>query len=1361
MPVITLPDRFGIAQFESLLDEWHRTTERANSVEFDLRRTTWGGMLPFCLLVQWIQQLRARPFARPKVILNVGPSPTPVIRVLLGDLGLAAASGAEVRGALPVSRREGTFPWRALAGSDDLLGIAKDAADRLMEANAEEMAAAAAQLVLTQLAENAVAHAGARGASFAFHIGTAGPTRGPFHRGLMFAFPEGQRYIEIYLGDRGPGIAATLRAAASAAGTEASPHTDLTANERVLRYAFEWGSTSDQASRMRRLTDALADSARHIESSQLATGLSRIRSAVRDASGELLLRDAGGILRLRPTATGELVGGASRLGRTAVAAGLRGASIIVRIPLSTSPTVRAIRAPQVVTPVSCFIGSATPVATPARARAEFIDAACRWLSGGGDGALSHVVYLNPWLFSSSAVAEVAIRLLARSHLPGRTLLIHAAGEPLVGDIIEPEAGTPAAFGDLQRNALRTVARTDPEGGVWQLSDNDWREVQRALNEGLGATVGRAAITPPVLRAGTFVLQYGDGDLHFPEFIEASRLLRHPVTRDLVIDWFLGATGRDIASISLVGPAFGGLTDMVARRAAAIFRRHVPVYLVQDPKSEDCVRSALETMPLGPTSIWSDVVCTGEVLNRVLAVASRNGPAEAITLVDAGERPLPGRFQGERATIPLRFAALRPIRPAPSADLSSGTPVYYIDPGTLRATRYAWERDTHLTTEDFLDAIGGTPGAIRWGHWAYGSRHYTFFLDLPKCWSSVRERFGAWLSDALSAVDTPDSRAAFAVFAPLESFGGLEQLLAPELRGRESLELTASDLAVPPLHGSSVSPSWLVLVPAMASGSTVRRVLRFFSGLGALRVVVLVGVSRMPPDEAQFITNVESVGGCRTEVRIFAELTIPSFAAGQADCPCCRLIDTMQARLPLRGSEDTESWFASRHARPVAAFGAVGSAETADDARRNQTRALVRHLYERAAAEPLAARQLTALLRDDDTFVRFIEVVSNESAHSVFGASALAVRLGTSAARALGNRLELLIGSASAPYPVGRVAFAAANLIPLWLGVEFGSIIARFVSSPPDIEDLAYAVAGARVTVTAARPSVESDEAAARLDNVWQMFRSDEAPMQVFGAIQQMMDALRRSHRFLDRLPASPPVADTDEDRWLALRAAVATAVTAWEEMKPVTRCLRTSRLLMHSSVQGAVCTQIGDLDALVHGIARGVERAFDPVRNGPLAARVLSDCEAVRLTAAATVIELGRFSPSPSHWIAAAIESAARSFGGSLTIRWPGAPSGLPAVFIGDGDLKFALDQLLANALRHGAGEVSISIRADGEHVAIAVQNGLPPDWTHSGRRSGVEEVRLAISRFGATLHAGLAPSGSEWASTLRLLSTHALNPAR
>lgn len=925
--IVRFPNRVGLGEIEDLIAREHRATRKASRIKFDLRQVGWIGHFPATLLYSWCVGLKDDPARSIEVLLpNREMLSAQIAKALLrfGVLKQLQEIGVDVPYLAASSNAEG-LPLTTIESSDSLTGSITDGQERLREIAAiapheETIIEEAFSTVLFELGENAFLYGKGSRPHYQVSVATSSGSDSSedSKRGVVSVFPAGTRYVEVVLGDTGPGIDHILGPfvpggySPVVAGLRA-----LSKAERTVAFAFEFSSSSNRAARAKRVEELL--SREDLDPQLIATGLYCVASLARRVRGQVIIRTPGALMSLDFSDSARPV----MLTRRQLLA--RGAKVQDKRPLPLPGTHYWLRLPLV---IPIYPESGSPQRTlglnvqnvvactsipwsgtsSAENEADTIEAAIanidEQVNGGRRIRPDIVCLLPPLRLLSSRATGVLVAALHQLALTSIIIWPDEAAGALARAAAKPDGSSGVLFGDPSGNtySLGYYREAGEQSERVSLPPYTAQVVAAKYHEAIETALNNHLRSPSVrFTDGAFFL----GKYYTDVFYYAAAT--HAIYRfpELVASWTMFQILTRQEPLPEVILATAPALSVFAVELAARIEQWTDHNCVAICPSRT-VNSAWVIGSLLPYQgkrlvVLADIICTGETLESILSAGAEHEQVTVVTLVDAREasrigRPLFVPALGRPITvIAVSHESITPHeRPTGSFPIAETTEhrIYVVDPTSRTPTLYAEPLRAAVSAEELIGTVLSRSEALLSGHIEHEQRHYTHFWHLHRLFSFLKPDIEVWVKRQINAFlktqGGGDWRAYY--LDPDASLPWVPECLRSLEHPPRSIERVTSPAPETPqaIASAGKGPGRVVLlIPAMETGYSTRQLIEFTALSGATSVLALVLFSRMDPHECAFLSRVstyrESVG---LRVYVFIDFGLFGSQLLHGECEVC-------------------------------------------------------------------------------------------------------------------------------------------------------------------------------------------------------------------------------------------------------------------------------------------------------------------------------------------------------------------------------------------------------------------------------------------------------------------------------------------
>lgn len=959
-----------ISTFEKILNQYYRESLNKNNIVFDLRRLEWTGFFPASLFFSWVKHLNGKKNINSiKILLPERASmPSQVRKVLLGYRILSQLNDAKVN--IPYYSDE--FPHQGIPLSmpksfekvtQSYKYEADDYIQRLnLQGSESQSVKDAFDVIIYELLENIYVHANRACPHYGVAHTISSGRKSSYAAGFMTVFDKGVPYIEIMLGDLGTGINNKLKKFIK---NDFTTYFNLGKNnrkeERILTYAFDFFSTSDEEGRKKRIIKLIDDKEIEIKISEIATGLFCVLQAAKSNQGQLVVRTPQAILGFDfyKNPNNLHISGKNDLGLKSLAP-LPGTHYLLRIPLihkttprvhETSPGLHEQREfdfnktglPQVLAPFDAVktkgethytiysalkkvnehlsvyrqhegISLIMPPPTPLISRAILIFLVGLNAMAKGKRTL---IWCNPRVFSLFPVKN-------------SSSLYNSNPKFIAGSVYA---------GDLMLNKflrLDTFVLDEGEKAnapIFSVAQNTIRVLRYKYISNLVHHLRNILKKPEVLHVpGPFFIV---GKYYTGKYYEIPKALNESIDRRRFAEWCF-VQCPEIPDIII---ATTGSLKPLADEIAGIMEENgkkPEVFEFSESNISGGVSSYKNKEKTGV--ILADVICRGKTVRDLLSWANLLKIDKIITLIDARSKENLGQeffhiSTGKQKKLTPVIALLNDSIEIHNKPIKSEK-IFVIDPKTGAPTLYLRESREQIALLDMLKGPAKEADALFSGHCEYKEKHYSHFLHLPKLINALSLQIEYWIKEQVDYVEkqshgedrksgsisdswhvllcNPEIRWIETFLKNLLPDVKIEKvdrakLLAPGIpsdddqknQSKESSTIPSADYMADSDHDIvSRKQNWLIFHSAIATGETARLSIEFVSRKAPDSILLLCFMGRMDPHHRTFFDGVGQYRNALLYFGIFLNFPIGAYPVIGENCPMCAVNKRLDGLLKM-------------------------------------------------------------------------------------------------------------------------------------------------------------------------------------------------------------------------------------------------------------------------------------------------------------------------------------------------------------------------------------------------------------------------------------------------------------------------------
>jgi hypothetical protein len=915
----------------------HKTTTSHRPVLFDLSEMDWIGYFPASLIYAWIKYLKTK--GKDITICNLPRTNRQPHKVLVESGIFDSLIRMDIKFDFEPPPKT-TFA--ALSFADITRGVSIQ--DTLKESEIlisrnirpdptqQKLLSTVLSTIGAEILENGFLHGNSDSVYFGAQAAkSSGQKNGKSQAGLVDVFDDGVPYLELVLGDCGPGLHHTL---SNFVPRNYEPpyemQSKLTDQERAILYAFEYASTSDEPGRQRRIDDLLENFT--LDQDHVATGLYAALEAARAARAQLVVRSSTSVISFsfyrsmfRPQVLTKLNLGLKSL------ADFPGTHFLLRVPLLVTgihrPTADNRFSPAALHP-SPEIRAINPFADwdanrkPAQNILAIEKAADSYLGSGISNGLT-LIHSGTSVLSTRERA-ILLRIFQERR---RGTHVFLWVDDSIKEILPPAnaraTGNLILVGSLIENRFDALGDASDRPGwlvpvardVFSLEGNTKRLAFHRYCELVQKCAATLLMHPSVRKTpGPYLIE---NHYYTDVFYQVSSALKTPANISLFAEWFCLIEDSELGLIVVGAASLIPLAEEIANKLQGSGSTRLAV-VCWDPTAPPA-EFVTKTLPHSgkAAAIITDVVCTTKQLKVMLR--SLVGPVvvSISTLVDArvDEEPLLVRLANKQPTeYQLRHIhrdAIGPYYhiPPPTRDAGKGVDsVYVIDRKTNSPTQYTRVANRHhIDIIESFKTVLARSGALRSGHVEYVTRHYQYFVHFPTLFAALSEEIWNWILKEVKFHDEfltgEQRRWHFCIHQRADdSLGWLADRCKLKFSDAVIQHVSMENLQAPPPPLVERQQDLVVvcITPGIASGETCRQFAEYASRYQPKAILFLSLVSRLKAQDRTFFDGISQYQGAAFRFGVYWELSIRAYRPGLHTCPMCEEAAAVEHALASAG-----------------------------------------------------------------------------------------------------------------------------------------------------------------------------------------------------------------------------------------------------------------------------------------------------------------------------------------------------------------------------------------------------------------------------------------------------------------------------
>ncbi|NVJ90412.1 MAG: hypothetical protein HWE34_02080 [Methylocystaceae bacterium] len=420
---------------------------------------------------------------------------------------------------------------------------------------------------------------------------------------------------------------------------------------------------------------------------------------------------------------------------------------------------------------------------------------------------------------------------------------------------------------------------------------------------------------PIFRSkGLFLIE---NSYYTQKFYEIKRLLEQQSTEIASRNWFLTHFYKQNPKVITVNTPY--LYDFVINTLSSLGHNTPAVHLLDKNKIPTLALNVNRELKANDRIMMlTDVVCKGRSIQKFLKLFPNPENAVVLCFVNSTNTGvdyinIPKNTGSKDVQIlymhkdDLGILNTRPPH-------SRAEDIYIVDRLTNSPTQYFQhskhvgdDRITYLDDNIFIDHCIDHDSLFG-GHFSLNKKHFSYFLAFSRLFNGCFKDIYSWLNECANEfrLETEQKQDNIlekvnifcvdeetGLFDIAEKYSRENGYLAPEKLTKEQL------YAPPPDNDDPDDKYYWFIVPAMASGQTIRWCMDYMGANDNGIVVISVVVSRTTPRHMTFYHKLNSYENARCRIQFFGNLPLESYEKN--NCPTCGLIHKQQHVLEKLGN----------------------------------------------------------------------------------------------------------------------------------------------------------------------------------------------------------------------------------------------------------------------------------------------------------------------------------------------------------------------------------------------------------------------------------------------------------------------------
>ncbi|MFH1465057.1 MAG: hypothetical protein ABIO70_11790 [Pseudomonadota bacterium] len=939
------------------------------------------------------------------------------------------------------------------------------------------------------------------------------------------------------------------------------------------------------------------------------------------------------------------------------------------------------------------------------------------------------------------MAEVLGGMVFKARPSGRLLIVHAPGT--ISPSLDPYTTLPrhgAWWGDIVTNQFVEICTNDRRALDERFREIVVAEYMSYIERWFEHSVQQKHVS---ITNARFLIN----EKYFTEeFIDLSPILGNGSECSRIAEWVYLNAPEDTDLLVSVGPKSKPVADAVARVFWRMNRTNVVVALAEKTNSPDTIFS---NPSWNKVLLITDVIGSSETLvNHVIGLRDTAKEIHVVALVDTrnrarfGSDPLKCHFTSVKAL--LHHEVER--KPFASTEVKGSFLV--VDETTQRPLQYS--RSSGATNHEMFLSKTATVGALRWRHWEHAGRHYSFYIDIPSALLAVEKEFKTWFGSRISQWNEQYCGALYFFDVHSDISQTIRRELVYACGASGSVSLMEAEVAAPRVMPIPGKKDCIAVIPAIGSGRTAERLIRYLSAEGYSRILLIGFLSRLSPERAGILFGISRYGSSEVSVEAFVELCLPLYEPRFGSCPMCteeqQLRDALRGHLEEGEIRNLVSPWRVRSAKVVGAD-VVPVTTRVSEEDPDLVRFRVRDLYGRSDRCVKSRSLLQAMLLNGNVRERFLELISYERSSHEWEVETLIKRIGRdSFERLLAHCTELLDNNVEG-FPLGRYAPAIAHLLPRQYIHCVPQLLHRYRYSHREIGQILVATLLTNYEVAREWPlaGIEEFRIYRRLwEHLQQRSYQDTNILQVVRSIAELEGLFSGSNPFIEQLPVCSEEHLGPEQAWNGLRQRILTSCKKWNSARRTRRTVSeffgnrhikatSDESMVFEALDHALLAHLQHIDDAMAELEVQARGPYRESQNEPLRRRVVELSLEVQDVGKLLTDSLGEYRSNPVSLVLSAQRQLVTQYGITFDFQ---LVSEVASVFVEPGYFTWAVMEIVRNAYwamaQQSIVDVTVTVKlyeADGMIVVDVCDEarlpGEPPPYR------GRYHVERVASEFG------------------------------
>src|ERR1035437_3817861 len=804
------------------------------------------------------------------------------------------------------------YPIKIIKNKNDLKIVLDDIEKRLYEKPNEKFIINDLTIIIIRdLIGNSLEHSNKYSYPFLFitDIEIIQKSKSTFLNG----YEVGSKLLEIHVGDLGPGIFSTLhKSLPENWASSLVKNKKMTDKEKVLLYAFEYSSTSNQEKRKERIKELIQNDNISIEPEMIASGLYSMLGVVRNYGGQFLIKSFHKIIAFdfnNPNRTLEVKGLHGSQYDFKNYSKIPGTFFKIVIPLKSD--------------YKYLFSGGVKINLPKERDIKVLNFRIPELFQNVESIfINHFISVTQKIFINNNSKPIVIIIeLPINHLTSKAqqvLILHLLNHyhDNVFLVINSEHYTPQVYydklnlfkenkifiGNIYKNQFHEIGYTEEHkvSTVGIVSDifhkNEINRINTDLylnwKNSLSKILGSNRVR---LTEGPFLFE--KQNYYTTVFYQIDNILDVELCLDLYSSIVANYVhDNQIKVIILESTNLSKLIKPINNKLENLFNEKIDVLV----NNSHIVSQSLNFSKVKGL-ILTDIICTGDTIKSFVGKLTHIKIDKIFTIVDGRKENINLSFDIEKIHYHYEVECIKseyitPLFQHPYTG-SEKERIVVVDQETKRPTikERVKRPEPEVEKEPIIKSIEAN--SLLTGHLEYRGKHYSFYIYFPLFFKSIQHNIEKWLNEQLSILKTTIKENDIAIcFYDDDNLVWIQRFLS-NIFGDKELEFITvnnNNLANPfPPSNTAKRKDWILFLPAISSGDTQMKMIEWVSRFRPNSIHLISFVTRMNWYYSNFYDGISEYRGARFTMSNYTQFPIGSHKKDSIDCPNCAVLMSLR------------------------------------------------------------------------------------------------------------------------------------------------------------------------------------------------------------------------------------------------------------------------------------------------------------------------------------------------------------------------------------------------------------------------------------------------------------------------------------